>query len=516
MKKSTPETALRRISLLCSSALLIIGIFGMISGLSGLGYFMYETYGIIPISIVSSMIYILIGIALHIFSREDKKLHVILVGKGIVFAIMFLSFAVCIAFLANSDYDFQRALLGWAIDEENLRSSSISPFAAFGIFMGVIGLHLRYLLAIERNRFSRYIIGILGIAVFSLGAICLIGYAYGTPELYGGWTRPASIPSSIGLVVFGIGILATMNPMDWPLKIFFIQKGSYILIRYLVPLIGFLIIIIGWVIAIIIPRGQNAILLVAIFDILAVIFVSILISQILTIIDARLNRLQRDRNKALRELELAHEKLKIVGSLTRHDILNQLSVAKMEVELAKGYDCTPQVVKGLDNIGKINKTIEDLLKFQKEYQQIGEQKDKWLDLKGTVSGVISQLDLGKIKFENQVEQVAILADPMIEKGLYNIIENSIRHGGTVTKITIKSEVRNHGPLIISIEDNGVGIEETEKEKIFLKDVGKNTGLGLFLTREILRHSGMTIKETGKFGKGARFEIYVPPKRFKCG
>lgn len=49
----------------------------------------------------------------------------------------------------------------------------------------------------------------------------------------------------------------------------------------------------------------------------------------------------------------------------------------------------------------------------------------------------------------------------------------------------------------------------EKEKIFNQGYGKNTGLGLFLSREILALTGMTIRETGTPGKGARFEILVP-------
>jgi len=41
--------------------------------------------------------------------------------------------------------------------------------------------------------------------------------------------------------------------------------------------------------------------------------------------------------------------------------------------------------------------------------------------------------------------------------------------------------------------------------------GKNTGFGLFLSREILALNGITIRETGVFGRGARFEIAVPEK-----
>ena len=48
-----------------------------------------------------------------------------------------------------------------------------------------------------------------------------------------------------------------------------------------------------------------------------------------------------------------------------------------------------------------------------------------------------------------------------------------------------------------------------QEKIFERGFGKNTGLGLALSREILDITGIMIRETGEPGKGARFEMVVP-------
>ena len=64
-------------------------------------------------------------------------------------------------------------------------------------------------------------------------------------------------------------------------------------------------------------------------------------------------------------------------------------------------------------------------------------------------------------------------------------------------------------LTIVWEDNGVGIPTDEKERIFERGFGRNTGLGMFLVREILSLTDITITETGMEGTGARFEITVP-------
>lgn len=54
-----------------------------------------------------------------------------------------------------------------------------------------------------------------------------------------------------------------------------------------------------------------------------------------------------------------------------------------------------------------------------------------------------------------------------------------------------------------------GVPVNEKIWIFERGFGKNTGLGLFLSREILSITGITIKEAGGPGKGAQFEMTVP-------
>jgi signal transduction histidine kinase len=84
----------------------------------------------------------------------------------------------------------------------------------------------------------------------------------------------------------------------------------------------------------------------------------------------------------------------------------------------------------------------------------------------------------------------------------------------VTAITVGCERAPDGGLFIVVEDNGVGIPVDEKEKIFEKGFGKNTGFGLFLVREILAITGITIRETGTPGEGARFEISVPKEGFR--
>jgi signal transduction histidine kinase len=97
---------------------------------------------------------------------------------------------------------------------------------------------------------------------------------------------------------------------------------------------------------------------------------------------------------------------------------------------------------------------------------------------------------------------------MLEKVFFNLMDNTLRHGRTATKIRISHRFIETGAVVI-YEDNGVGIPYSDKEQIFGRGIGQNTGYGLFIAREILGITGMSIRETGTPGEGARFEIHIP-------
>ena len=70
-------------------------------------------------------------------------------------------------------------------------------------------------------------------------------------------------------------------------------------------------------------------------------------------------------------------------------------------------------------------------------------------------------------------------------------------------------------LLIICEDNGVGVPPQDKTKIFAKGFGRDSGLGLFLIREILSITKISIQETGDYGKGARFEMLIPKGDYRA-
>jgi len=115
--------------------------------------------------------------------------------------------------------------------------------------------------------------------------------------------------------------------------------------------------------------------------------------------------------------------------------------------------------------------------------------------------------LGGAKLENECRGLTVLADSQLRQLFYNLIDNSIRHGETVTKIGVRCEEKED-VLKLIYEDDGVGIPENEKGLIFKEGYGKGTGYGLYLITKICESYGWTIKETGLPGKCAQFIMTI--------
>jgi signal transduction histidine kinase len=105
----------------------------------------------------------------------------------------------------------------------------------------------------------------------------------------------------------------------------------------------------------------------------------------------------------------------------------------------------------------------------------------------------------------------ILADRMLERVFATLLDNSLRYGEHVKEIRVSSHTDGDG-CIIAWEDDGVGFAADRKEKIFVR-LG-HQGFDLGLSREVLEITGITIRETGTYGKGARFEMRVPVGAFR--
>ena len=217
-----------------------------------------------------------------------------------------------------------------------------------------------------------------------------------------------------------------------------------------------------------------------------------------------------ERKESQDELASMARKLHLLSSITRHDILNRITVILGNILVARKKKPDPETIALLEKIESSTKAIREQIEFARIYENLGNHAPQWQNL----SEVLSRLTVPPaIRLADDVGDLEIYADPMLEKVFYNLIDNSIRYGETVSVISLRSG--NHAEaLTILYEDNGIGIPSEDKVRIFERGYGKNTGLGLFLTREILALTGIAIRECGISGHGARFEISVPRDHYR--
>jgi PAS domain S-box-containing protein len=208
----------------------------------------------------------------------------------------------------------------------------------------------------------------------------------------------------------------------------------------------------------------------------------------------------------------AHRNLGIMNTITRHDVLNQLTGIFGFLELARSGNDNPEVERYITKSYTAAQVIREQILFTKDYQQIGSDVAQWQNMELIVSKAVHGFDLPNIRIEISLANLWIFVDPLVEKVFYNLVENSRRHGGNVSLIRFSYEEQDDGLLLV-YEDDGVGIPPGVKDKIFQREYFKHTGLGLYLIREILAITQIGIRETGTPGNGVRFEVIVPRGKY---
>lgn len=215
-----------------------------------------------------------------------------------------------------------------------------------------------------------------------------------------------------------------------------------------------------------------------------------------------------DRKKSDDALRQVTEKLNLLNAVTFNDIQNALFTLNGYLSLSKSLAEDEKLTRTLDRAEESLKKVSRSLNFAKSYQDLGAKPPRWQEVNQAFILGISHLDFSKIKRSVHLDNLEIFADSLLERVFLSLADNVLRHAGTATRVTL--DYRRSGEnLILVFADNGQGIPYDRKEMIFERGSGSQKGLELFLIREILGITGITITETGEPGSGARFEMVIP-------
>ncbi|MDD1693287.1 MAG: PAS domain S-box protein, partial [Methanoregula sp.] len=221
-----------------------------------------------------------------------------------------------------------------------------------------------------------------------------------------------------------------------------------------------------------------------------------------------------DRKRAEEALSNVNKKLNLLSTITRHDILNQLTALATYLDLSLEYAVNDPLRNYIIKEQQIAEIIDREINFTRDYQDLGVKAPVWHNVESTILSALQSLMPGNVSVITDFSDIEVFADALFEKVFFNLMDNAIRYGGESLSAVRFSARREGEVLVITCEDNGTGIPPEVKDHIFEQGFGKHTGLGLFLSREILGITNITITETGTFGSGARFEIMVPKGMYR--
>jgi signal transduction histidine kinase len=213
-------------------------------------------------------------------------------------------------------------------------------------------------------------------------------------------------------------------------------------------------------------------------------------------------------------IDVANRKLNLLSGITRHDILEQISVLEqyhdtLETKLPDSscHDCFKKLRIATNRISSV-------IRFTREYEEIGVTTPVWTNISAVVESARKDEVTGDVRLENNLpDRTEIHSDVLIANVFYTLMGYAARDGGKATTLQVSLQ-QSGGSCTILFEDDGNAIPAGDKERIFEKSSWKNTGYGLYLVREILSLSGISIRETGGPDNGVRFEITVPDDSYR--
>ncbi|RHJ82423.1 sensor histidine kinase KdpD [Parabacteroides sp. AM08-6] len=234
-----------------------------------------------------------------------------------------------------------------------------------------------------------------------------------------------------------------------------------------------------------------------------------------------------------RQKKLSEMKNDFINNMT-HELKTPVSTISLAAQMLKDSDITksPDVFKHIsgvinDETKRLGFLVEKVLQMSLFERQKATLKLKEVDANDLLANVANTFALkvekydGTIDIDLQAENTDIYVDEMhITNVLFNLLDNAVKYRRPDVPLTLMCRTWNeNGKLLISIEDNGIGIKKEYLKKVFdrffrvptgnVHDV-KGFGLGLAYVRKIVEdHKGSIRAEGGADNVGTKFIITLP-------
>ncbi|HVO77895.1 MAG TPA: HAMP domain-containing sensor histidine kinase [Methanomassiliicoccales archaeon] len=206
---------------------------------------------------------------------------------------------------------------------------------------------------------------------------------------------------------------------------------------------------------------------------------------------------------ARRDLEDVNKTLKVVNSILRHDVMNNLTVIGGGLEIYK----LKKDEKFLNSsIGAVERSV-DLIKKMKEVEQVVSPKElKPIRAREVIDPVVQRYSSKGVAFEIEGD-ATVVADDALTSVFDNLLNNAMVHSGSKV-VRIKIQPGAEGEHEIRVADEGIGIPDDVKPKIWQEGYkhgkGGQSGLGLYIVKKVMERYGGTAEVQDNNPSGAVF------------
>jgi len=221
----------------------------------------------------------------------------------------------------------------------------------------------------------------------------------------------------------------------------------------------------------------------------------------------------RERTRMEHTIHLANKKLNVLTSIARHDIQNKITVLLGYLGRAQKREKDPVIMDYLKRQEQATKAIRDEITITRDFKDLGVDPPDWLNVRDVATAATKRFGDSPVRFIIDLPDLFVYADRQMERVFFRLFENAAQSKYPPQSIHIFSRAEAER-LVIAVEYEGPGISQENKERIFELE-GVDPGLrGLFIIREILSLTEITLVETGEPGKEVRFEMRIPPVSYR--
>jgi len=191
-----------------------------------------------------------------------------------------------------------------------------------------------------------------------------------------------------------------------------------------------------------------------------------------------------------------------------HDLRTPLTRIKLQLAFIQDKEISKKLS---DDVSEMEKMLNEYLQFA---SSSSEEKTESFNLSELLKIVVARYERKEIKTDIQENVYLDGRKNLIKRCLNNIIDNSIKYGKNIFISLIKSK----NSILITLDDDGPGIPENERENVFKPfykisksrgDSKSSVGLGLSIASDVIRAHGGSIRLDDSPTKGLRIKIFLP-------